>query len=194
MIIRYAVGLALLPCALMAQSDPDLPLPEHKPGKHQGYPDARSTQGSSARETDYYFEDFDNGLNGWTITTPVGSVNWELTSTGPGPTPSTYPVPVLNTSTPGGWMIVDDDYLGIPGQATETWLVSPVIDLSEAPVFLKVEFDQYFQEWEADHCYAGVSTNGGVTWSEVEINEGVGRDGRPNPEGDGHRCFRVGGW
>lgn len=180
--LRYALSLAMLPGVLLAQSDQRIELPEHRSGKHQGYPDARNTQGSIQRDTDYYFEDFDNGLNGWTITTPVGSVNWELTNVGPGPTSSTYPVPVLNTSTAGGWMMVDDDFYGVPGQSTETWLVSPVIDLSEAPAFLKVEFDQFFQEWQAESCFVGVSTNGGITWSEVEINEGVGRDGRPNPE------------
>lgn len=180
--IRYALGLAILPGTLISQSGLHLELPAHRTGKHQGYPDARIMQGSGQRDTDYYFEDFDNGLNGWTITTPVGSVEWELTDVGPGPTSSTYPVPVLNTTTAGGWMMVDDDFYGVPGQATETWLVSPVIDLSEAPAFLKVEFDQYFQEWQAESCFVGVSTNGGITWSEVEINEGVGRDGRPNPE------------
>ena len=130
----------------------------------------------------YYTETWDTGLGGWTVNTPVGSVDWMITNTGPGTTTSTYPVPPLNTSTPDNWAIVDDDFLGVNGLATETWLVSPVIDLSGAPANLKLEFEQYFQEWQADHCFVGVSTDGGLSWNETEVNEGVGRDGRPNPE------------
>jgi len=130
----------------------------------------------------FYLETFDTSLNGWTVVTTVGAVNWKWTNVGPGPTPSTYPVPVLNTSTPSGWAIVDDDFDGVPGASTNTSLISPVIDLSNAPPNLKVEFDQYFQEFQQDFTYVGVSTNGGATWNEVEINIGVGRDGRPNPE------------
>ena len=48
----------------------------------------------------------------------------------------------------------------------------------------RVEFDQYFQEFSDPdvETWVGVSTDGGTTWDEVLINEGVGRDGRPNPE------------
>ena len=42
-----------------------------------------------------------------------------------------------------------------------------------------------FYEWQpaetAEHCYIGVSTDG-IAWTEIEINEGVGREARPNPE------------
>ena len=130
----------------------------------------------------YYSEDFDTGLGMWTVSTPVGQVDWKHTTTGPGPTPSTYPVPPLNSSTPAGWIIIDDDFDGVSGSATEAHLVSPVIDLSSAPVDLKLEFEQYFQEFQLEHCYVGISTDGGMSWNEVEINEGVGRDGRPNAE------------
>ena len=44
-----------------------------------------------AKGASYFTEDFDNGLNGWTVNTIAGSVDWEVTSTGPGPTSSTYP-------------------------------------------------------------------------------------------------------
>lgn len=134
------------------------------------------------RGDSYYSETFDSSLNGWTVVTTVGAVNWKWTNVGPGPTSSTYPVPVLNTSTPSGWAIIDDDFDGIPGAGTNSSLVSPVIDLSNAPSNLKVEFDQYFQEFQQDFTFVGVSTDGGATWNEVEINIEVGRDGRPNPE------------
>lgn len=132
----------------------------------------------------FYSEPFDNDLNGWTVVSGIGTLDWAWTNSGPGPTTSTYPVPPLNTSTPSGWVIIDDDYLGTPGQQAESSLVSPVIDLSAAPTNLKVEFEQYFQEFSDPdvETWVGVSTDGGATWNEVLINEGVGRDGRPNPE------------
>jgi hypothetical protein len=130
----------------------------------------------------YFSESFDSGLNGWTAETTLGVVDWKWTSSGPGPTASTYPVPVLATSTPSGWAIIDDDFDGVSGQSSDASLISPVIDLSSAPTNLRVRFDQYFQEFQADACFVGVSTDGGLTWNETEVNAGVGREGRPNPE------------
>lgn len=174
----------VIPCALMAQQMGSF---EAHPGhKHLGgsgdhvikvAPSSLAKAGSS-----YYSEDFDAGLNGWTENTITGQVDWKHTTTGPGITTSTYPVPPLNSSTPAGWMIIDDDFDGVSGMNTEAHLISPVIDLSSAPSDLKLEFEQFFQEWQTDHCYVGISTDGGTSWDEVEINEGVGRDGRPNPE------------
>lgn len=138
----------------------------------------------AAKGSAYYTETFDTGMGAWTVQSGVGNLDWIWTNTGPGPTSSTYPVPPLLTSTPSGWMIIDDDYSGQPGVEAESSIVSPVIDLSSAPVNLKVEFDQYFQEFvnAAVACWVGVTVDGGFTWNEVNINEGVGRDGRPNPE------------
>ncbi|MCB0792288.1 MAG: T9SS type A sorting domain-containing protein [Flavobacteriales bacterium] len=180
----YTIALGVIGLPLAAQTVPGSAWPAHPEEKHAGGPGSLvpAPSAGAPKGTSYFTENFDNGLNGWTVNTPDGTVDWDITGTGPGPTSSTYPVPPLNTSTPGGWAIVDDDYLGTNGISTETWLVSPVIDLSAAPANLKVEFDQYFQEWQTDHCYVGVTTDGGGSWNEVEINEGVGRDGRPNPE------------
>jgi hypothetical protein len=88
----------------------------------------------------------------------------------------------LATSTPSGWAIIDDDFDGVGGQSSDASLISPAIDLSSAPANLRVRFEQYFQEFQADACFVGVSTDDGTTWNEVEINAGVGREGRPNPE------------
>src|SRR5690606_15137636 len=65
----------------------------------------------------FFSESFDNDLNGWDVVTTTGQVHWKWTETGPGPTSSIYPVPVLNTSTPSGWAIIDDDHDGVNGQA-----------------------------------------------------------------------------
>ncbi len=128
----------------------------------------------------FYLETFDESFGDWTQHTQEGIVDWVWTDEGPGSTGSTYPVPPLNTST--GWAMIDDDHEGQIGMPTEAFLVSPVIDLSSAPPDLKLEFDQYFQEWQNDLTYVGISTNGGISWTEVLINQGVGRDLRPNPE------------
>jgi hypothetical protein len=135
---------------------------------------------NGARGTALYLETFDTGLGEWESVTAAGNVDWKWTDVGPGPTTSTYPVPPLNT-TPG-WAIIDDDHDGTNGQTTLAFLISPVIDLSQAPENLKLEFDQYFQEWQNDSTFVGISTDGGNFWHEIEINQGVGRDNRPNPE------------
>ncbi len=128
----------------------------------------------------FYLETFEESFGDWTQHTQEGIVDWVWTDEGPGTTGSTYPVPPLNTS--AGWAMIDDDHEGQIGMPTEAFLVSPVIDLSNAPPNLKLEFDQYFQEWQNDFTYVGISTNGGISWTEVLINQGVGRDLRPNPE------------
>jgi hypothetical protein len=177
----YPAALALLTTSAAAQLNrPLLPIhPEEKHGHHQ--PAQPNPNAGGMKGSGYYSEPFETGLNGWSVQNIDGDVPWAWTDIGPGPTTSTYPVPPLSTTT-GGWMMVDDDYLGTSGVDSETWLISPVIDLSAAPTNLKLEFEQYFQEWQNDHTFVGVSTDGGSTWSEEEVNEGVGRDGRPNPE------------
>ncbi|MCU0319482.1 MAG: T9SS type A sorting domain-containing protein [Flavobacteriales bacterium] len=165
----YASFLLLAPFAASAQL---------QPARFTAAPELNGhTKGVS-----YYSESFDESLNGWSAETTVGVVDWKWTNVGPGPTSSTYPVPPLATSTPSGWAIIDDDFDGVGGQSTDASLISPPIDLSEAPANLRVRFEQYFQEFQLDACFVGVSTDDGTTWDEVEINAGVGREGRPNPE------------
>ncbi|MEZ4806674.1 MAG: T9SS type A sorting domain-containing protein [Flavobacteriales bacterium] len=177
----YTALLLLGAISAQAQStQPRIPL---DPGARDGYrTPAELREAGHAKGNSYYSETFDSGLNGWTVETSLGAVDWKWTDVGPGLTSSTYPVPALNTSTPSGWAIIDDDFDGVSGQSTDASLVSPVIDLSSAPPNMKLEFDQYFQEFQADACFVGISTDGGANWDEIEVNAGVGRDGRPNPE------------
>lgn len=176
---HYTLVLAI--AAMSAQAQQHYPaLPRHADERHAHRAAGRTVEPSGDRGSSYYTETFDTGLNGWTVDTELGIVDWKWTDVGPGPTSSTYPVPPLET-TPG-WAIIDDDFDGVNGQSTNSSLISPVIDLSSAPPNLKVEFHQYFQEFQLDTTFVGVSTDGGVTWDEIAINDGVGRDGRPNPE------------
>ena len=178
---RYAFGFILISTLTVSAqfAVPAMRFDKHGPRT----PHTRPIAPQENRGNAFYTESFDTDLNGWEVVTPTGQVDWKWTNVGPGPTTSTYPVPALNTSTPSGWAIIDDDYDGVNGQNTNASLISPVIDLSTAGTqYLKVEFDQYFQEFQLDTTFVGVSTDGGLTWSEVLINEEVGRDGRPNPE------------
>ncbi|MBL0036880.1 MAG: T9SS type A sorting domain-containing protein [Flavobacteriales bacterium] len=183
MIRPYTILAALLATPLLAQQAHPVFQP-HPEGKHSSHVPAVKMPLGAPKGSSYYTESFDSSLNGWTVVSGVGNVDWAWTNTGPGPTSSTYPVPVLNTSTPSGWAIFDDDFLGQSGVLSESSIVSPVIDLSTAPANLKLEFDQFFQEFSDPDVdtYVGISTDGGTTWNETALNNGVGRDGRPNPE------------
>ena len=177
----YSIMLLSMATAATAQQA-RTPFPAHPEGKHSGNVFAAPMPPTTrAKSVDYYTEEFTSSLNGWTVVNDLGNLDWTWTDVGPGTTTSTYPVPPLGTTT-GGWAIIDDDYLGQNGVETDTWLVSPVIDLSLAPTFLKIEFEQYFQEFSADTTYVGITVDGGQSWNQVAINDGVGRDGRPNPE------------
>ena len=142
----------------------------------------------------YWEEDFDNGLAGqgtngtWVVTQGSGvnpNVTWTATNTGHNNNAgSTYQIPALATSTPNMWMIIDSDSYGASGNAEESILTSPTIDLTgtPTPAALLLQWDQFFAEWQLDTLRIGVSADGGVTWTEVDVSEGVGRDNRPNPE------------
>ena len=149
--------------------------------------DGRSIEMAHDRAV-YYTQDFDGGFDGWSAVIQEGPVNFKLTNSGHENDPeNTFQIPVMATSTPTQWVLLDSDgdnsSYGIPEAAT---LTSPMLDLSAASgEFVALTFDQFFAEWQpdetAEHCYIGVSTDG-IAWTEIEINEGVGREARPNPE------------
>lgn len=177
----YTSVLAVL-CLSTSAQQVRTGFPAHPISKNDAtMPAANTMPAPRAKNLDYYAEDFTSSLNGWTVVNNVGNLDWAWTDVGPGTTTSTYPVPALATNT-GGWAIIDDDFLGQNGVETDTWLVSPVIDLSAAPPFLKLEFEQYFQEFQNDTTFIGVTVNGGQDWNWIALNDDVGRDGRPNPE------------
>jgi hypothetical protein len=134
----------------------------------------------------FYSENFDAGFGGWTAAIQEGAVGFKLTSTGHQNSPTnTYQIPALATSTPTQWVLLDSDADGQNGSSEAATLTSPVIDLAAANVtpgtFIQMDFDQFFPEWQGDKCFIGVSTDG-TNWTEKEINIGVGREARPNPE------------
>lgn len=149
--------------------------------------DGRKVDEGMDREV-YYSENFDAGFGGWVDEIQEGSVGFKLTDTGHENDPAnTFQIPVLETSTPTQWVLVDSDGDGTSyANPEEATLTSPELDLSDAAgSFVALTFEQFFAEWQpaetSDHCYVGISTDG-TTFTEVEINEGVGREARPNPE------------
>jgi len=195
--IYTLVGTALISGIGFAQSPYQFNTYNFAPQKHEGaittttiHPDDQNQD-----RTIYYSENFDGGLNGWVSDIQAGAGGFQgfkISNVGHINT-STFIIPDLLTSTPTNWILLDSDgdaggSYTTPEQAT---LNSQRIDLTTTlGSYVAIEFDQFFAEWDIntyssagseDHCYIGVSTDS-IAWTEVEINEGVGRDGRPNPE------------
>jgi hypothetical protein len=161
--------------------------------------DGRNFQSNQDRAI-YYSQDFDaltdlngTGTNGWTAALQSGAVGFGLTNTGPANSAgSSFTIPTMASSTPTQWVLLDSDSQGQSGTDEKATLTSNIIDLTAGSsgvtgtTPLKLEFEQMFAEWEQspnyDTLYVGISDDGGSTFEEVQISNGVGRDGRPNPE------------
>ena len=143
--------------------------------------------------TTYYTQNFDAGFGAWGANIQTGTAPFKLTNTGhDNTTGNTFIIPTLMTSTPTQWVVLDSDADGTSySNAEASTLTSNKIDLSATTgQFVALEFDQFFAEWDIntytaagseDHCYIAISLDSSV-WTEIEINEGVGREARPNPE------------
>lgn len=149
--------------------------------------DGRKMETSADRDV-YYTQNFDAGFGGWVANIETGPVGFKLTSIGHENDPTnTFQIPVLETSTPTQWIVVDSDGDNNSYAIAEaTTLTSPELDLSAAAgTFVALKFEQFFAEWQpaetSDHCYIAISTDS-IEWTEIEINEGAGREARPNPE------------
>lgn len=197
--IYTLVGVALLAGTSFAQS---INRPYEFKATEKHTPNAITTvDGRNIIDQDratYYSEDFDamtvlNGTEGWTAALQGGNVPFELTSTGhANDAGSSFTIPAMVSSTPTQWIVLDSDSDGQSGSDEDATLTSNVIDLTVGGTVtvgpatpLKLEFEQFFAEWESspnyDTLYVGVSDDG-TNWNEVQISNGVGREGRPNPE------------
>jgi Secretion system C-terminal sorting domain len=192
--IYFLLGAFLLSAASFAQSPWTVqsydfaPDDKHAPGAITYIPTRLDNVNQDRAQ--FYFWDFDSGMGIWTPAIQVGTAGFGLTTTGHQNTASnSYQIPALLSTTPTQWVLLDSDADGSaytnPEQATMT---SSVIDLSAATgQTVALEFEQFFAEWQPptgeteDHLFIAISTDS-VTWTEVEINEGAGREARPNPE------------
>lgn len=197
--IYTLVGVALLAGTSFAQS---INRPYEFKATEKHAPNAITTvDGREFLDQDratYYSEDFDgmtvlDGSEGWTAALQNGNVEFGLTNSGPANTAgSSFVIPALTSSTPTQWILLDSDSDGASGADEDATFTSNTIDLTAngsgvtGTTPLKLEFEQFFAEWESgnnyDTLYVGISDDAGVTWEEVQISNGVGREGRPNPE------------
>ena len=127
-------------------------------------------------------EDFANGIPAtWSNVTVSGPVDWKYTTVG---SSGAFPTAPINSTTEGnGWIIIDsdgDNFSG--GGAEDSQLTTDVIDLSGNPNAIYLTFQQNMREWQADTCTVRVTADGGSTWTDWEINNGIGQVGTPNPE------------
>lgn len=143
---------------------------------------------SLSAQTEFYYEDFDNGLpDGWQSLEVTGdgapSASWIWTDTGPAGAFATDPL--ASESAANGWMIFDSD-LNCSGEQ-ETWLISAPIDCSNRQNVV-VEFNTYYRRWN-DVTSIEVSTDL-TNWTSVPVFDGFGNaaysgsgvnDGGQNP-------------
>ncbi|MEX1000718.1 MAG: T9SS type A sorting domain-containing protein [Crocinitomicaceae bacterium] len=148
----------------------------------------RKPHTQSADRANFYTENFDSGFGIWTPAIQQGPADFKLTQYGHKNSASnTFQIPSLASSTPTQWVIIDSDSANTSyTNAEAATLTSGLIDLSSSSgQNIAFEFEQFFAEWQpvetSDHTYLGVSTDG-TNWTEIEINEGVGRNARSNPE------------
>jgi len=197
--IYTLVGCALMSGVVVAQSPYSVNGPynfstttKHAPGGIT-FTDMRDAANLYQDRVDYYTENFDAGMGAWTAAIQNGLVGFAITNVGhANDAGSSFTIPSLLSSTPTNWIVLDSDSDGSAGQDENATLTSPSIDLTAlgvsgpGPYQLKLEWEQFFAEWEQsgsfDTLYVGVSNDGGVTWDETMIGNGVGREGRPNPE------------
>ncbi|MEL6866086.1 MAG: S8 family serine peptidase, partial [Bacteroidota bacterium] len=82
----------------------------------------------------------------------------------------------IRSKTEEGAMVMDGDYYASVGTSGatppfKTELISPVLDFTGEPV-VYLSFHQYFRYFDATTS-VGVSTNGGVTWTDFSINSNL---------------------
>lgn len=147
------------------------------PYVRQGAPEARSSAKRApvlrASGASLWSEDFESGLNGWTVNTATGTVDWQLTTTGntggytPGPLEST-------TGFPGGkWIVADSDAQGTAGDNENTSITSPSITGFDTVAFMLLSFEQSFRQLNDDETTVEVSGNGGLNWTVYAVNTDV---------------------
>jgi len=194
--IYFLIGALVLSGSTMAQISNGVKTYDFvQSGKH--IPGAISVKdnrnvNTNQDRTVYFTEDFNGGLNGWVADNQAGPADFGLTTTGHQNTASnSFQIPALSTT--GNWVLFDSDGDGT-GYTTpeEATFNSPKIDLTSATgVDVALKFDQFFAEWDvnfsngaesSEHMYIAISTDSSDWSNEIEINEGVGRLARENPE------------
>ncbi|MCB0792985.1 MAG: hypothetical protein H6595_07910 [Flavobacteriales bacterium] len=141
----------------------------------QGGHDASRPTGSITRSAGatLWSEDFENGMNGWSVNTLTGPVDWAITSTGN--TGGFTPGPLQSTSGfPGGhWIVADSDLNGVPGVLENTTITSPAITGLDTVSTMLLRFEQSFRQLNDDQTLVEVSANGGANWTTYPVNTDI---------------------
>ncbi len=129
--------------------------------------------GERSDATALWSEDFETGLNGWTVETSEGAVDWTLTSTGntngytPGPLESATGFPN------GHWIVADSDAEGTADVSENTSITSPLITGFDTVSHMLLLFEQSFRQLNNDQTLVEVSGNGGLDWTVYEVNHAL---------------------
>ena len=168
--------IALLATPLLLAAQQGTTQAPHRNDKHLFsastiHPDPARTERSDA--ITLWTENFEDGLNGWTVETPYGSVGWGSTSTGN--TEGYTPGPLEGTSGyPGGqWIVADSDAGGIAGAPENTLITSPPILGYGSMHYMMLRFEQSFRQLNDDQTLVRISGDGGGTWTTYPVNQNV---------------------
>lgn len=128
---------------------------------------------------------------GWTsvdVDTQGNGYVWQYTTVGAtGPTTTGYEYVLASATAANGWMILDSDNYG--QGSYDAMLISPSYNVSGYDA-VAISFTELYQRWgnEAANPYGGnptligVSTDGGVNWTEIEIHADFAvKDATDNP-------------
>ncbi len=110
------------------------------------------------RQTVYFSDDMENGLNGWTTAALDGTTGdlWHQTTAN------------ANSANHSWWCSIEGQGNYDTGNRISTALISPVIDLSSAGNFINLEFaENYSTEQSFDFCMVDISTDNGATWTPL---------------------------
>lgn len=116
-----------------------------------------------AQDTLAYY-DFDGDLQGWTTTDLTGSGDvWVFSTTGPS---GAFAIaPIESTTAANGYALYDSDLLCSGSQNSR--LVSPMFDFTNETEG-EVRYQERYRRFQ-DRVYLGVSTDGGVTYTETDL-------------------------
>jgi hypothetical protein len=106
--------------------------------------------------TTFFYDDMENGTNGWTEIAPTDSAAWHLTTR------------ESNSPTHSWWPGVESSGNYVTGARVYEQLISPAINLAGATGNVTLLFtENYFTERGWDYCMVDVSTDSGTTWTHL---------------------------
>lgn len=108
--------------------------------------------------------DFDT-IAQWNITNDAGnSDDWVIGTTAPS---GAFAINGITSTSGGNFALFDSDLLCSGNQDASIAMATP-LDLTGFPN-VTLEFEEYYRRFQGN-TYIGVSTNGGTTWTDIEVN------------------------